>query len=930
MKIVGTRWVLTLSAVMLLCFGGVAGSSPRILVTEERLERIQRGLEDPDSHYAQAFELLRQRVESEDIQRFGATETNWNYARSYLAQAAAFCHQVTGDAEYADIAYRTLRDIHDDPDPDERLPESGAHGLSRATVGLGFALAYDWCHDAWGEGQRQYILERVEAAFEMWEDFSHTNLGHERKSNWVAVCRGAELMMILGVRQEDERAERYAMLQDELRRHIENGYDEIGASQEGLGYVGYGGIFLLPAVFAARDVGDTMLWEAIEDDRSFHRHMMYAGSFASAPEGGVLEHLKMFPASGVGGPNINDEGFASLVLGAAPEEDLPEALWWYDRHMGRLAEPRDAPELHYEPRRQGTMWALLLYPDGVDPRDPTGEWPSLVSDGQGRHYFRNRWRDVNDVLVAVHADTKWLPAAWSQAEAGHLSLIAYDTYFFGGPRKEREGELYTKLLVDGDPGQSTDTGERQRLEKFNRGGYLVIDGGQQYANLGVDNYQRHVMLEYGSPEDNNAVVAVLDQVDSIDEHTYTWNANLGTEKRLADWGIEAEAGQDQGYPAFTLRGAGEGVVKGWVLSPEGIEVHADDERLYFEEEASSSEFLVVMSVEPVEPATLEVKQEGPRGLVFQVGQTLVGYDRAKSELHYGEKAEELAVAADQPLPVRGLRTRTLSDQAVELRWFEEDWNADRLVLEQRRQGEESFEAVAELDAERAMHVVKGLEPSSAYSWRLVAAKPQARAEPSPEVSASTWERGYAVHVEDFAPREGDELPENTLGEWQTRNQDRGWALSEAQGSPRNAEAPEGKMATTGRTRIDNTNIFFTEGFEADLSGEAAAVEIDVRTEGTVRFGLMLKLSDGRWARTVDMAHIASRDRWETQRWEIANIDEWVEIDPDELSTGDKTELSSAGLTEVEGVGIWANWPLNERWAQVDQLHVYVRGFERLR
>ena len=180
MKIAGTTWLLTCAPLMLICSLSEAANSPRILLTEERLTRIQRGLDDPASHYAQAFEVLRQRVESEDIERFGATENNWNYARSYLAQAAAFCYQVTGDAEYADIAYRTLRDVHDAPDPDARLPESGAHGLSRATVGLGFALAYDWCYEGWEEHQRQYILERVEAAFEMWEDFSHPNFGHER------------------------------------------------------------------------------------------------------------------------------------------------------------------------------------------------------------------------------------------------------------------------------------------------------------------------------------------------------------------------------------------------------------------------------------------------------------------------------------------------------------------------------------------------------------------------------------------------------------------------------------------------------------------------------------------------------------------------------------------------------------------------------
>lgn len=247
------------------------------------------------------------RVESEDISQFDATDDNWNYARSYLAQAAAFCYQVTGEAGYADIAYRTLQDIHENPDPDERLPESGAHGLSRATVGLGFALAYDWCFEAWDAEQRAYILDRVEAGLDMWEDFSHPNLGADRGSNWVAVCRGGELMMILAAGLEDERAERYEMLQTELLRHIEGGYDSLGASQEGIGYEGYGGIFLLPAIYAARDVGEEMLWNAVNGERAWYKMAMYAGSFTRTPAPGRLADGKVFQMSGVSGPNIGDE-----------------------------------------------------------------------------------------------------------------------------------------------------------------------------------------------------------------------------------------------------------------------------------------------------------------------------------------------------------------------------------------------------------------------------------------------------------------------------------------------------------------------------------------------------------------------------------------------------------------------------------------------
>ena len=125
-----------------LAISAIAQAPAPILLTPDRLDRIQAGLTDPDSHYAQAFAQLRARVDSRDLDLFNRTATNWNYARSYYAQAAAFVYRVTGDPVYAQWAYEALYDVHNDIDPDGRLPESGAPadsaGLSRATVGLGF------------------------------------------------------------------------------------------------------------------------------------------------------------------------------------------------------------------------------------------------------------------------------------------------------------------------------------------------------------------------------------------------------------------------------------------------------------------------------------------------------------------------------------------------------------------------------------------------------------------------------------------------------------------------------------------------------------------------------------------------------------------------------------------------------------------------
>ncbi|MCC5807862.1 MAG: hypothetical protein JJU00_16165 [Opitutales bacterium] len=914
-------------------FAGIlsAQAPEPVLLTPDRLARIQSGLSDPDSHYARAFAQLKARVDSQDLANFDITDTNWNYSRSYYAQAAALVYRVTGDTAYADLAYNTLVDVHEDIDPDGRLPESGNHLLSRATVGLGFGLAYNWAYDGWTEEQRNYVRDRVHVALDAWPGFSHGNLGSTRGSNWVAVCRGGELMMILGIGEQSARSSRVNFLLGELGQHISNGHDAIGATQEGIGYTGYGGIFLLPAIFAAHDAGFGSLWNQIQTTpRHWFKKAMYSGSFASVREGGgVLENLKMFQPSGVGGPNTNDEGWASLLLHSVPAEDMPHFLWWYDRHMGRLAEPTDRPELHYESRRQGTMWALLFYPDDVTSQDPAGERPFLISSDQGRHFMRARWQDTEDISVSIHADLRHHGNAWAQSEAGQTGLIAYGAAFFNGPRTDREPDRYTRMLVNGERGQDTDRGQRKHMEEFDTGAYVVVDGFEQYRNMGVEGYERHLLVEFGDAADNNAMLAMFDRVDAFNENTYTWNANIGNP--VADFGIVSSLGEDKGFPTFTLVAPNGGTVKGWVLSPADADLGlVPGERLSIEKTAAAEEFFIVMSVEPETTPPLEVLDHGLAGTVVRLGNKTVALDRAGGTLLRGADAEALELDHSMPLPVRGLTARVTAFDSMELRWLPAETGADSFSIERRGPGETEFSPVTTVSADSHVYYATGLAPDSEYSWRVVPVADGIAGTASETATATTWEDGVRLYVEDFAPRINGELPAvNAIGHWQAVNQDRGWALRGTEGSLRNAHNPVGEMATTGRARINFQNIFFTEDFTADLSTDSAAVEIDIQTEGTIRFSLLLKLADGSWVRTSGEAHIASRFSWHRQRWSIPSISGWREYNVETLSTGAEVSLTQSDLADIRGLGVRAQWPLNERWARADQLHLYAKDFVRL-
>ncbi len=267
------RLLCTASLLLLTAVGARASEQhPRLFCDATRMDAIRAAAMVAGSHHAQALTLLRERVEASistpddpatatvegetELSAYGWTtdSENWGYPRSYFAREAAFlCRYASTPTEaraYARKAYAALRSVYDGPHVD-RKPDDG-YGLSRAMMCLGFGLAYDRCHPAWTEAERTWIRGKLVDALTAWPGYTHRNLGGERESNWVAVCRAGELVALLAIGAEDTRAERYGFLIGELERHLEAGYGDLGVSQEGSGHLEYGSRFLATAVLASR------------------------------------------------------------------------------------------------------------------------------------------------------------------------------------------------------------------------------------------------------------------------------------------------------------------------------------------------------------------------------------------------------------------------------------------------------------------------------------------------------------------------------------------------------------------------------------------------------------------------------------------------------------------------------------------------------
>lgn len=582
----------------------LAHGQPDLLLGPERVQELRAAVEQPGSVRGEIYAAMQARVDTGDWRTYSPdpSDGNWNYYRASLAREAAMLYLLSGDSTYAQTAYEQLWDVHNNPDPDGRVPEGG-YGLSRAFLTMAFGQVYNWAYEGLSTTQRQYLLGKLNVALDAWESFSHPNLQEpDRASNWVAVCRGAEIMGILGAGQAEQRADRLNEAKLDLVRHLNAAYGAMGLSQEGAGYTGYAASFLYPAIYALRNAGDYSLDRAV-NRFSKAEAQLYLESFSGDERGyGSLSGTaNRRVGHGVDGNvgNQTDVGWASLVFDLVRPEKRGAYRWWYDRALG-VENTRRPTEDRFDAGWGNAVYAMLYYDEAtpaVDP-DEAGLPTWHFDEEQGRYYFRNRWQDEDDILVGLFGDFT-THSGWNNADAFDLRLIAYDRKYAGGSGKDASNpQERSGLLVDGRAmGSDGHTGEPVYAEGNPLGGgYVIVDGGSKYQSLGLSKARRHLKVDFSQPG-AEAVLMTLDELESTQSRSYTWQWNVGGEYGLAETGMSVQALHEGGRPAFLIRGNDDrdGYVKGWVLSHAEAVVTAGDP-LKVEVEGTRTRLLVALLV----------------------------------------------------------------------------------------------------------------------------------------------------------------------------------------------------------------------------------------------------------------------------------------------------------------------------------------------
>ena len=580
----------------------VLDHAPRLFATPERIGRARAGMEPPGSHHAGAIQAMKDRVTGPlSAYRPGSHEDDPNSFYSWRAREAALLYLITDDPDYAQIAFEALQGITSDG-------IVGSNGLRRAMVSTGFAFAYDWAANGWTQEQRDWVYGEMLRGLDEWPSFSHPNFQHPGGSNWVAVCRGAELTLMLAAGEEGNRSSRFNTLVSALSSHITAGYGSLGYTQEGLGYKVYGGGFLYPAALALEEaLGNTTLSQPLRG-RTPWRPFMYNVSFAYSSIDQFRRELPVYLPTGVSNPDFYEEGLTSLFLEySRNHSDAPFYRHFYDRVTG--VESPLAPEFKYDQHRAGTTWAVLFYDPELESEDPTGVWPAAIEDNRGYAWYRNRWQDENDTLGYLFADTNHHGRAWNSEEALAMSLFSNGTLFFHGPSTATDTPTnYTSVIVDGERPTNNETGQRVAFEATLDDAYIIVGGGAAYQVVGLNHIHRHLLVDLAEGRvEGRALFSSLDRFEANQTRTVTWHANLTMPRAHS---IDLSLGSEGGRATFLLRGEGDAYLKGWVLHPANASVSDANGNLAISTEAQQGDIWVAWVTGSGVPPAAEIGGSG--------------------------------------------------------------------------------------------------------------------------------------------------------------------------------------------------------------------------------------------------------------------------------------------------------------------------------
>lgn len=560
-----------------------SGGHPRSIMTTAAVQTIRENLASGAPNATGAWDRLVARLANPQSAGYFAGSGGF-----YQARDAAFAFAVTGDQSYAEQAYTSAMSAESFI---KAMPSNMGLELARPAALL--PNVYDWAYQGWTEQQRESIRMLMLRTSELLSTYHHGNIdGPNYGSNWAGIVRTTELAMLLALRGDPGTPDldrRILSLADQVGRHLDDGYSDVGWNQEGWDYFHYTQLYMFPSIFFAQGAGLTGLDEAFNRP-DFVNLALHAVSSRALGDTGQY---------GVSGPNRQVDGTFPLLFPLADASTLPGLVHLYDSVHGVESAQRGFDGLH-------GLWSILYYPgDGSVAGAPTSEnaHRAVLDDENGFALFRDRYQSANDNIIVTSNRNKAHSPGWSAAETFSLSWIGDDTtWALLGGRAYTDPLQWSKPLVDGRleayvNQYATVDGKGVTLESraFDRqgGGYLSLDGSKNFA---VDKALREEVVDFLADDAGGVSTIVAINDTFADDTSHRWDWQLRPEAGVT---IQINADSDETEPLFTFTSTdatgGPVVLSGFVLDREGLTAQTINGTLRLSREGTNASFKIVLA-----------------------------------------------------------------------------------------------------------------------------------------------------------------------------------------------------------------------------------------------------------------------------------------------------------------------------------------------
>ena len=323
-----------------------------------------------------------------------------------------FLYVLTGEKKYADLAKQCTQKVLDGQlDRDERYSwKKPGTGFRKGAVHMGLALAYDLCYDAWDEDFRKLIVKEIQTGSE--PDLQHKKPltletmvkanGYPPGSNHFGAYIGGTGMAMLAIQgdpgADDVRLKKVLTELDQAYVTVmTKGFGDHGWFAEGThtGRIA-ANTGLLPLAIAFKNAAG----KDYITPRPNVPYMILRLASEIVPIKGKPYLLSRGPYGDTDlygrAPMLSHSSDFAIGLGAVSPDQALGLLWVYNHFV----EPGTQKNYDVFTYPHQAIFAYVFWPVGKSEKNPGDVWTKTFEDKiSGYYFFRNEWKDENDIVV---------------------------------------------------------------------------------------------------------------------------------------------------------------------------------------------------------------------------------------------------------------------------------------------------------------------------------------------------------------------------------------------------------------------------------------------------------------------------------------------------------------------------------------------------